>query len=82
MIKKFLIPIFEKLLDIIFLLSALGVVVSAIMAAINYHSVLFFFTSLIGGLILLIISFGIIYILLDIRAEVKKSNQHLPETEE
>lgn len=82
MVKKFLVPIFEKLLDVIFILSALGVLIYAISLAIGFKSVLLFFVTLIGGLIFLILSFGIIYILLDIRTEVKKFNQNLPQPSE
>ena len=72
MIKKLLLPIFEKLMDIIFILSVLGVLVYAVRMAMAWNSVFLFFIVLIGGLIFTILSFGVIYILLDIRSELKQ----------
>ena len=63
MIRKFLVPVFEKLLDIIFVF---GVLMSAILGAV-FNGVIGFIVGLIAGALAIILSLGIIYVLLDIR---------------
>ena len=70
--KKLILPIFEKLLDVIFIICAIFVLLGAIGAAIAASSVLSFFVVLIGGALWLIIAFGMIYIFLDMRADLKR----------
>ncbi len=70
MIKNFIVSMFSKILDVVFILFAILILLSAI--GMSYAvGILGFLGTLIGGAAMLVLSFGFIYILLDIRDLLK-----------
>lgn len=70
MIRKFLVPVYEKVLDVIFVVG----VISGALSGASVGGVAGFFVGLIGTAFSFIVFFGIIYVLLDIR-DVLRSRQ-------
>ncbi len=66
MIRAFMRSAFPKLLDILFVIGAAGVLLVAF-SALAAAGFLSFLSTLIGGGISLILGFGVVYLLLDIR---------------
>ena len=71
MVKNLMLTLFPKVLDIIFIIVLAFVVLGALGAGVTVGFVAFLST-LIGGILSLVIGFGMIYIQLDIRDTLKK----------
>lgn len=73
MIRNFILGSFPKILDVVFVISLLVVFMSAVGAAIRFGFISFLIT-LVAGSCALVLSFGVIYILLDIRDTLERNS--------
>lgn len=69
MLRKTIVPVFEKLLDIIFVLAIIGAAISGA----STGGIAGCIIGIIGSAIFMILTFGVIYILLDIRDNLRKN---------
>lgn len=80
MIRKYILKYFEKLLDITCIIAIVGVLIASFSAAMipgwngNSFSFTSFLITLLGGGCAIVISYGVLYLLFDIRDELKKAN--------
>lgn len=72
MIRSFMRFTFPKILDVLFILCAVVVVLYAVVIAITTGSMLGFLLTLLVGAISIIMAFGTLYVLLDIRDALNK----------
>ena len=84
MIRTFMKTVFPRILDILFITSEIGVIVSAVLAGnISRYSYGSFFLPFISTLIIgtvgVIAAFGVLYLLLDIRDALNTNNNGLKE---
>lgn len=80
MIRNFMRVTFPKVLDILFILSIIGVMIASFSAGSNmFQSPFFSFTAFIAvllpGVVGAIVAFGVIYVLLDIRDALQGKTQ-------
>jgi len=81
MIRTFFRATFPKILDVLFMVSAVGIVFAAFSFSPPIQYVEFatvakiFLTILIGGLVSIVLFFGVIYALLDIRDSLEISEK-------
>lgn len=78
MIRNFMRVTFPKILDILFILSIIGVVIAAFSAGsitVYHFSFTVFISVLLPGCMGSIVAFGIVYVLLDIRDALQGKNQ-------
>lgn len=81
MIRKYILKYFEKLLDLTCIVSIIGLLIASFSVAMipvgwgsNSFSFGKFLTTFFSGSFAIIAVFGVLYLLFDIRDELKKSN--------